>query len=136
MAAISSFQLKMDVKLAPFEEEICQGQEEVAAKMLKWVHYDKPYMFWMWGNEKQVNFNTKVDGALIQLGWNRLGHGLVLTAAVQYVKKAIQKVRLMLEEQPKLVRMADCLEYSWSVVDEYTTDDSTKDSNHKDRLYI
>ena len=52
------------------------------------------------------------------------------------MKKAIQKVRLMLEEQPKLVRMADCLGYSWSVVDEYTTDDSTKDSNHKDRLYI
>ena len=35
MSAITSSQLRMDAKLAQFQEEICQGQEEAAAEALK-----------------------------------------------------------------------------------------------------
>ena len=40
MAAIASSQSRMDTKLAQFQEEICQGQEDAASTALKWTHYD------------------------------------------------------------------------------------------------
>ena len=51
----------MDAKLAQFQEEIRQGQEEAASRALKRASYDKPYVFRKRGNEEQASFNAKVD---------------------------------------------------------------------------
>ena len=58
----------------------------------------------------------------------------VYTPVVQRIKEAIQKGRSLLEEQQKLIRLADRSEHSWSVVDEYTADNLADDSDDERRI--
>ena len=117
MAAIESSQSRMDEKLAQFQEEIRQGQEDAASRALKWARYDKPYVFKKRGNEEQASFNAKVDEALVQaesdlsVVEHTLASTSTLTAAIQHIKKAIQKGHSLLEERQKLIRLANCSEY-------------------------
>ena len=99
MAAIAISQSWMDDKLVEFRNEIRQGQEDVAAKALKWVRYEKPYVFRKHGNEEQANFNAKVDKALAQAmsDLSAITATPAFTPAVQRVKDAIERGRLSLE---------------------------------------
>ena len=54
--------------------------------------------------------------------------------AVQRIKEAIKKGRLLLDERQKLIRLADCSEHEWGVVDEYTADDLAEDSDDEKRI--
>ena len=49
LAAINNTQRTVDSKLAQFQEEVQQGQEEAAAKALKRAKYEWPYAFKKWG---------------------------------------------------------------------------------------
>ena len=66
LQATESWQRWMDEKLHCFQEEVRQGQEDVVAKVLERVKYDKSYCFQQKGNEAQVFFNAKVNEALAQ----------------------------------------------------------------------
>ena len=136
MSAITDLQARMDRKLAQFKDEIHQGQEEAASRALKRARYDKPYTFRKRGNEEQANFNAKVDETLAQAesDLSLVERGPTPSAAVQRVKDAIKKGRLLLDERQKLIRLADRSEHGWGVVDEYTADDLAEDSDDEKRI--
>ena len=66
MAAIHASQERIDYKFAEFRAEMKQGQEDAAAKVLKRVRHDKPYVFRRKGNEEQASFNEKVEEAVAE----------------------------------------------------------------------
>ena len=136
LAAINNIQRSVDSKLAQFQEEVRQGQEEAAAKALKRARYERPYAFKKRGNEEQAAFNAKVDEALAEAEGelSSIPATTVSTPAVRRMKEAIQKGRSLLEERQKLIRLADRSEHGWSVVDEYTADDLADDSDDERRI--
>ena len=126
----------MDAKLTQFQEEIRQGQEEAVSRALKRARYDKPYVFRKRGNEEQASFNAKVDQTLVQAesDVSVVERNPTSTSAVQRVKEAIQKSRLLLEERQKLIRLADRSDHGWGVVDESTADDLAENSDDEKRI--
>ena len=87
----------VDAKLQQFCEEICQGQEEAATKVVKRAHYKKPYTFQKCGNKEQVTFNAKVEGALLQAESDLSSIPIAPTtsSAIQRVSETLCKLRLV-----------------------------------------
>ena len=119
-----------------FCDKIRQGQENAAAEALKWARYDKPYVFRKRGNEEQANFNAKVDEALAQAtsDLSAVAATPASTSAVQRVKEAIERGRLLLEERHKLIRLTDRSDHARGVVDKYITDDLAADLDDEKRI--
>ena len=109
MAAINDTQSRLDAKLAKFEEEVRQGQEDAAAKAPKRAKYEKPYAFKKRGNEEQASFNAKVDESLAQAESDLASvmAGPAATPALRRVKEVIQQGRCLIEERQKLIHLAD-----------------------------
>ena len=54
MEAIACSQARMDDKLARFQAEVRQGQEDAAAKAMKRARYEQLYIFIRKGNEARA----------------------------------------------------------------------------------
>ena len=113
MSAISEWHLRLDAKLAEFRAEIRQGQEDAAAKALKRVWFDKPYVFKTRSNKEQASFRAKVDEALVQAESDRapVAVGPASTPAVQWVKDGFKRGQSLIDEGQKLNRLADRSEH-------------------------
>ena len=61
LAATKNTQRSVDLKLSQYQEEVWQGQEEVAVKALKRSEYERLYSFKKRSNREQATFNSKVD---------------------------------------------------------------------------
>ena len=118
--------------MAKFLAEVCQGQEDAAAKaMMKRAHYNWPYMSEHKGNEAQAAFNAMVDKTLAQ-GEDDITDITptpATTRAIQRMLETVQKGCSILKQQQKLTRLANYSEHGWEIVEEYTTDDMAEDSN-------
>ena len=57
LEAINSSQKCMEEQFEEFRAEVCQGQEDAAAKAMKRAKYKKPYTYKRKGNEEQATFN-------------------------------------------------------------------------------
>ena len=65
MDAIHSTRSSLDDKLEDFKAQVCQSQEEAAAKAVKRSRAaEKPYVFKKKGNEAQAKFNTEVEDSV------------------------------------------------------------------------
>ena len=135
LAAINNTQRSVNSKLAQFQEEVWQGQEEAAAKALKSAKYERPYSFKKRGNEEQVTFNAKMDETLTEAKseLSSFSAASVFTPAVRRIKEVIQNVRSLLEEQHKLIRLADRSVQGWSLVDDCTEGNLADDSDDECR---
>ena len=65
MDAIQATQSRLDDKLAAFQDQVCQSQEEAASKAVKKSKAaEKPFIFKKKGNEAQAKFNAQVEDAV------------------------------------------------------------------------
>ena len=110
MTAITTSLSVVDEKLQQFWEKICQGQEEAAAKAVKWARYEKLFTSWKCGNEEQAMFNTKLEEVPSQAESDLSSIPIIPTtsSAFQGVKEALQKCGSLLEEQQMMIWLADC----------------------------
>ena len=105
-------------------------------KALKRARFEKPDAYRRKGNEAQALFNTKVDETLAEAESDAatVESSTSATPAMQHVLEGLRKGRALIEERQKLIRLADCSEHGWGMVDEYTADDLAEDSEDQKRI--
>ncbi len=96
-----------------FRTEVCQGQEDAAAKALQRVRHDKPYSFKCKGNEEQATLNSKADKTLAE-AQAKLTRAAEATPALDRAGAALTKGRKLLAERQKLIKISS--EFGWGVV--------------------
>ena len=132
MAAIQASQQRFDNKFAEFRVEVRQGQEDAAAKAVKKVRHEGPYSFKRKGNEEQAGFNEKVEDVVAEAQAHISGDGS--PPAIARSQEALMNGTKLLAERQKLIKIADCSEFGWGVVAEYTADELAEDSDDEKRL--
>ena len=111
LEAITSSQTRMKRRSAEFHDEVRQGQEEAAAKVLKRAKFEMPYSYQKKGNEEQAIFNSRLDGTVAKVETevataaspSALPSATTITKALECLKIG----RQLLAERQKLIQIAD-----------------------------
>ena len=134
MEAIQSTQSSLDDKLADFKAQVCQSQEEAAAKAVKRSKAaEKPYVFKKKGNEAQAKFNSEVQDSVNDALGELEGESRP-SKAVTEAKAALEQGLKKLAERQKLIKLADRSEFGWGVVAEYTADELADGSDDEKKI--
>ena len=134
MEAIQSTQSSLDDKLADFKAQVCQSQEEAAAKAVKRSKAaEKPYVFKKKGNEAQAKFNSEVEDSVNDALGELEGESRP-SKAVTEAKAALEQGLKKLAERQKLIKLADRSEFGWGVVAEYTADELADGSDDEKKI--
>ncbi len=92
MSAINASETRMGERFTKFQTEVRQGQENIAAKVLKRVRHVKPYTFKRKGNEEQAGFNATVDETLAEAEGEMAAIGPT-TATAPALQRALETIK-------------------------------------------
>ena len=134
MDAIQASQVRMDTKLAEFQNQVCRSQDEAAAKAVKKSRSaEAPYQYKKKGNEAQAKFNAEVEDA-VQEAMDELEGESRPSQSVERAKAALEKGAKKIAERQKLIKLADRSDFGWAVVTEYTADELADNSEDEKRI--